>query len=58
MGEGIAMLCPRKRTAIDGKIWWVVYDTDLKKYSTLICFCKYRTKSACQIAIDYYNGRE
>lgn len=48
------MLCPRKRTAIDGKIWWVVYDTGLQKYSTLVCFGKYRTKSACQIAIDHY----
>ena len=50
------MLCPRKRTAIDGEIWWVVYDTDLQKYSTLVCFGKYRTKSACQLAIDYYNN--
>ena len=48
------MLCPRKRTAIDGKTWWVVYDSDLCKYSTFICFGKYQTKKACQIAIEHY----
>lgn len=50
------MLCPRKRTAIDGKTWWVVYDSDLRKYSTLTCFGKYRTKKDCQIVIDYYSS--
>lgn len=52
------MLCPRKRTAIDGKILWVVYNSDLRKYSTFTCFGKYLTKKSCQLAIDYYNGRE
>lgn len=47
---------PVKRTAIDEKIWWCVYDIDTHKFSTLLCFGKYRTKKDCQYAIDtYYN---
>ena len=42
---------PRKRTAIDGRSWWYVYDTLENKYSNLLCFAKYRTKKECQIAI-------
>ena len=48
-------LVPRKRTALDGRMWWVVYNTDLHKYSNYTCFGIYRTKKACQIAIDYYS---
>lgn len=47
------MLEPRQRTAIDGKTWWVVFDTGKQKYSTLLCFGKYKTKRACRIAIEY-----
>lgn len=47
---------PMKRTALDGKIWWCVYDTDTHEFLTLLCFGKYRTKKDCQYAIDtYYN---
>jgi hypothetical protein len=46
---------PRQRTAVDGKTWWVVYDTCNKKYSTLTCFGKYATKKDCQYAINKYN---
>lgn len=42
---------PRKRTAIDGRVYWCVYDTLENKYSSLLCFIKYRTKKDCQIAI-------
>ena len=46
------MLEPRKRTALDGKSWWRVFDVDSMKWSTLVCFGKYRTKRDCQYAID------
>lgn len=46
------MLVPRKRTAIDGKSWWCVFDTDSMKWSTLIVFGKYKLKRDCQYAID------
>ena len=47
------MLEARQRTALDGKIWWCVFDTDSMKWSTL--FTKYKTKRACQEAIDKWN---
>lgn len=48
---------PVKRIAIDGKYWWVVFDKKELKYSTLLCFGRYKTKRRCQIAIDnYMNG--
>ena len=43
---------PRKRTALDGKMWWCVYDTYNKQWSTLLCHGKYKTKKECQYAID------
>lgn len=49
------MLEPRKRTALDGKIWWCVFDTDTMKWSTLACFTYYKLKRNCQFAIDKYN---
>lgn len=45
---------PRQRTALDGITWWVVYDTEEQKYSTLTVFGKYKTKRECQQAIDKY----
>lgn len=48
------MLEPRKRTAIDGKVWWCVFDTKTMTWSTLICFGKYKLKKECQFAIDRY----
>lgn len=45
---------PRKRTAIDGKTWWVVFDTETRKYSNSLCFGRYKTKKACQIAINLF----
>lgn len=49
------MLEPRKRTALDGKIWWCVFDTNKMQWSTLVVFTKYKTKKACQEAIDKWN---
>lgn len=46
---------PEKRTAIDGKQWWCVYDTQRHCWSTYLCHGKYKTRKACQLAIDYAN---
>lgn len=43
---------PRQRTALDGKVWWVVYDRYKQEFSTLVCFGVYKTKKGCQWAID------
>lgn len=48
------MLEPRKRIALDGKVWWCVFDTNKMEWSTLICFGKYKLKRECQFAIDRY----
>ena len=45
---------PRKRTALDGKTWWCVFDTYNMKWSTITFFGKYVSKSACQWAINRY----
>lgn len=42
---------PAKRTAIDGRSWWVVMDKNTHKYSPLLCFGKYRTRKECKAAI-------
>lgn len=51
------MLEPRKRTALDGKTWWCVFDTVENKWCTFTCFGKYRTKFDCQFAIDCFANR-
>ena len=52
------MLEPRKRTALDGKSWWCVFDTEAGKYSTLTCFGKYEKKKDCQYAISKYKNTD
>ena len=52
--EDLKMLEARKRTALDGKVWWCVFDTDTWKWSTIVLFGRYKTKRDCQIAIDGY----
>lgn len=54
MMEDLDMLEPRKRTALDGKVWWCVFDTNKNDWSTLICFGKYKTKRECQMRINWY----
>ena len=44
---------PQKRIALDGKIWWCVYDMKRKSFSTYTCHGKYTTKTNCQLAIDF-----
>ena len=51
-----ARFVPSLRFALDGKAWYCVYDTQEKKYSSFLCHTKYKTKKACQRAIDYYNS--
>lgn len=46
---------PRKRTALDGRVWWCVYDTQEHDWSGYSCFGKYKTKKRCQFAIDCYS---
>lgn len=45
-------LVPSKRTAIDGKVWWCVYDLKNGEYSGITYFGKYHTKRACEYAIE------
>lgn len=45
----------RKRTALDGKVWWCVYDNQNNCYSTYICHGKYETKRKCIEVIDFWN---
>lgn len=47
------MLVPRKRTALDGKTWWCVFDTDDMKWSDIL-FGRYKLKRDCQFAIDMW----
>lgn len=43
---------PRKRTALDGRVWWCVYDNALHAWSTFLCHGRYKTRKAAQYAID------
>ncbi len=47
---------PLKRQALDGKIWWCVWDTLKHSWSTCVYHYKYKTKKDCQFNIDYYNN--
>ena len=49
------MFKPVKRTALDGRVWWVVYNTVEEDYSHIVYFGKYKTKKDCQYAIDRFN---
>lgn len=48
---------PTERIAVDGKVWWCVYDRERKAYSTFTCHGRYKNKKECQAAIDFWNGR-
>lgn len=49
------MLEARKRIAIDGKVWWCVFDTYTMTWSTATVFTRYKRKKDCQYAIDKWN---
>lgn len=44
---------PAKRAALDGRIWWVVYDNLTKDFSTYTCHGRYTKKYICQHMIDW-----
>ena len=44
----------RKRTALDGRTWWCIWDNEKRDWSSLTCFGKYKTKYGAEIAIKYY----
>ncbi len=54
MYESLIIYEARQRTALDGKIWWCVFNTDTMTWSTFTCFGRYKTKRACQCAINRY----
>lgn len=43
---------PKKRTALDGRVWWCVYDNKCRAWSTFLCHGRYKTRKAAQDAID------
>lgn len=43
---------PVKRTALDGKTWWVVWDCERGDYSTFLCHGKYSTRKDAEFAIE------
>jgi len=43
---------PRKRTALDGRVWWCVWDTERGGWSTFLCHGKYITRKAAALAIE------
>ena len=42
----------RQRVALDGKIWWCIYDIINHKWSTLINHGKYKTKKEAEYVIN------
>jgi len=47
---------PLKRFALDGKMWWCVWDNMRHDWSTYTCHCgMYKTKKAAWADIQYYN---
>ena len=47
---------PKKRTFIDGRTWWCVWDTVRQKWSDWLYFSgRYRTKKSCMADIAKYD---
>ena len=44
---------PRKRTALDGRVWWVPYNVTVNAWNTFTVWGKYRTRKACAFSIRY-----
>lgn len=44
-----------RRTAIDGKTWWCVYDRLKNCWSTFLCHGKYRTRKEAREMIGHWN---
>lgn len=43
---------PKKRTALDGHVWWCVFDNERHAWSTFLFHGRYKTRKAAQYAID------
>lgn len=48
---------PGKRTALDGRIWWCVWDNENGAWSTFLCHGKYHTRKEAVIAIHRTGGK-
>ena len=46
----------KKRTALDGKVWWCVWDKESENWSTFTCHNMYSRKVECDCAIAFWNG--
>lgn len=46
----------RKRIALDGNVWWCVFNTTTHKWSTDIRHGKYKTKKECEYVINRQYG--
>lgn len=46
------MLEPRRRTALDGKVWWCVFNAETGKWATDVRHAYYKLKKDCQYAIE------
>ena len=45
--------CPKKRTAIDGCVWWCIFDNQRNEWSKYIFhFGKFKTRKAAQLVVD------
>lgn len=45
----------RKRTTLDGKVYWCVYDKWHQQYSKYCCHREYKSKKECVKAINFWN---
>jgi len=43
---------PKKRRAVDGRLWWCIYDNERHAWSTNTALGRYKTKKAAQWRID------
>ena len=47
-----------RRRALDGVLWWCVYDLENHRWSTDLRHGKYRTKKEAEYAISRTEGRK
>lgn len=49
---------PREKKMPNGKVCWCVYDNLERRFSTLPCFSRYKTKVECQSDIDFASSKK
>lgn len=47
---------PVRRAALDGRLWWCVFDNKRGAFSSFLCHGKYQRKRDCVSAIDRSNA--